>query len=67
MDFSFTDVLNIIYPNDKYLVKTITNIVTPNGIFFKDFIVSAINSQIKAILLTNIRLKLQQLENYDIN
>ena len=67
MDFSFTDVLNIIYPNDKYLIKTISNIVTPNGVFFKDFIVSAINSQIKAILLTNIRLKLQQLENYDIN
>lgn len=58
-DISFNDVLNTIY-QDKSIVKYIEGIVVPMHDFFKQSYASLLQSNLRPILLTNIRLELQR-------
>jgi hypothetical protein len=66
-DISFQNILSTVY-FDKNVIKYIESIVTPLNDFFKMYYVSLIQSNLRPILLTNIRLEIQKLSVFeDIN
>jgi len=66
MDISFLDILNLIY-NDRNIVQLLYNCLLPINDFFKLMFVPLFSCPVKPILLTNIRLSIQQLGENTIN
>lgn len=54
MDFDLYQILNIAITS-KELCQFFINLVSPSGDFFKDYIVTLINSEVRPVLISNIR------------
>lgn len=57
MDISLYQMISMAIPS-KELAQFYIDIISPNGDFFKESIVPILNSEIRAVIITNIRLKL---------
>lgn len=68
-DIPFNVLLNNIYQDNKSMIRFIENIVQPKCDFFKDNYVRSLNTNLRPILLTDIRLEIQKhsIEEFDLN
>ena len=60
MDINLADIINMVYPQ-KELVYYLINIVSDNGDFFRNFYCTNLQSAIRPILLTDIRIGIQNM------
>lgn len=65
-DISFETLLNIIY-TDKNLINFILSIVKPRSDFFRNHFASYLFTEHRPVILTTIRLRLQELATENIN
>lgn len=65
-DIPFNLILHNVY-TDKHIIRFLESIVSSRGDFFKENYVSLLNTTARPILLTDIRLSLQDLFTEDIN
>ena len=60
MDISLTDILNLVYPQKEF-VYFLSSIISDNGDFFKNYYCTMLQNYIRPILLTEIRLSIQNM------